>query len=106
MMFRITGTISGGSLTIMENGDDKDGFLVFGGPGGWNDPDMLVIGNFGLSLSAPAQELALEGLRSPWGSTRSTSRLLLSPRTSLLPRSSLILLRAQTLMFIITLLYF
>jgi alpha-N-acetylgalactosaminidase len=30
-------------------GDDKDDFLRFAGPGGWNDPDMLVIGNFGLS---------------------------------------------------------
>ena len=30
-------------------GDDKDDFLGFAGPGGWNDPDMLVVGNFGLS---------------------------------------------------------
>jgi len=26
-------------------GDNSDGFLDLGGPGGWNDPDMLVIGH-------------------------------------------------------------
>ena len=26
-------------------GDNVDGFLGLGGPGGWNDPDMLVIGD-------------------------------------------------------------
>ena len=31
-------------------GDDKDGFASLAGPGQWNDPDMLIIGNFGLSL--------------------------------------------------------
>ena len=37
-------------VRIIEHyGEDKNDFLRFGGPGGWNDPDMLVIGNFGLS---------------------------------------------------------
>jgi len=40
-------------------GDDKDGFLEFGGPGGWNDPDMLVIGNFGLSYDQSKAQMAL-----------------------------------------------
>ena len=31
-------------------GEDKDGFGKFAGPGHWNDPDMLIIGNYGLSL--------------------------------------------------------
>ena len=31
-------------------GEDKDGFGQFAGPGRWNDPDMLIIGNYGLSL--------------------------------------------------------
>lgn len=31
-------------------GEDKDGFGQFAGPGHWNDPDMLIIGNYGLSL--------------------------------------------------------
>ena len=28
----------------------QDGFGNFAGPGHWNDPDMLIIGNYGLSL--------------------------------------------------------
>jgi len=32
-------------------GEDKDGFGPRAGPGNWNDPDMLIIGNYGLSLS-------------------------------------------------------
>ena len=31
-------------------GEDKDGFSAWAGPGRWNDPDMLIVGGFGLSL--------------------------------------------------------
>ena len=31
-------------------GEDKDGFGAVAGPGRWNDPDMLIVGNYGLSL--------------------------------------------------------
>ena len=31
--------------------DSQDRIQPFAGPGHWNDPDMLVIGNFGLSTS-------------------------------------------------------
>jgi len=40
-------------------GDNSDGFLDLGGPGGWNDPDMLVIGNFGLSYDQSAAQMAI-----------------------------------------------
>ena len=30
-------------------GDDQDTIIPNAGPGHWNDPDMLIIGNFGLS---------------------------------------------------------
>ncbi|XP_035828653.1 alpha-N-acetylgalactosaminidase isoform X2 [Aplysia californica] len=30
-------------------GKDEGGFAQYAGPGGWNDPDMLVVGDFGLS---------------------------------------------------------
>ncbi|KAM6151336.1 alpha-galactosidase A [Rhynchocyon petersi] len=33
--------------------------LNFAGPGGWNDPDMLVIGNFGLSWDQQITQMAL-----------------------------------------------
>ena len=32
-------------------GTDADGFGAIAGPGQWNDPDMLIIGSFGLSLN-------------------------------------------------------
>lgn len=31
----------------------------FAGPGHWNDPDMLLIGNFGLSLDQSKVQMAL-----------------------------------------------
>ena len=38
-------------LRIMDYyGEDKDGFGAVAGPGRWNDPDMLIVGNYGLSL--------------------------------------------------------
>merc|ERR1711936_1059471 len=40
-------------------GDDKDGFAAFAGPGHWNDPDMLIIGNFGLSLDQSKAQMAM-----------------------------------------------
>ena len=40
-------------------GDNKDGFLEVAGPGSWNDPDMLVIGNFGLSLEQSRAQMSL-----------------------------------------------
>merc|ERR1719154_908935 len=40
-------------------GDDKDGFAAFAGPGHWNDPDMLIIGNYGLSLEQSKAQMAM-----------------------------------------------
>lgn len=31
----------------------------FAGPGHWNDPDMLIIGNFGLSIDQSKAQMAL-----------------------------------------------
>merc|ERR1712142_246872 len=40
-------------------GDDKDGFGKFSGPGHWNDPDMLIIGNYGLSLDQARAQMGM-----------------------------------------------
>jgi len=40
-------------------GDDKDGFGKMAGPGHWNDPDMLIIGNFGLSLDQARVQMGM-----------------------------------------------
>ncbi|XP_053229198.1 alpha-galactosidase A [Podarcis raffonei] len=38
---------------------NQDSIVDTAGPGGWNDPDMLVIGNFGLSWDQQVTQLAL-----------------------------------------------
>jgi len=43
---------------IGDNGG-PDGFLNVAGPGKWNDPDMLIIGNFGLSYEQSKTQMAL-----------------------------------------------
>ncbi|XP_076006662.1 alpha-N-acetylgalactosaminidase-like [Genypterus blacodes] len=38
---------------------NQDDLQVAAGPGKWNDPDMLIIGNFGLSLDQARSQMAL-----------------------------------------------
>ncbi|XP_030640789.1 alpha-N-acetylgalactosaminidase-like [Chanos chanos] len=38
---------------------NQDQLQPFAGPGHWNDPDMLIIGNFGLSLDQSRSQMAL-----------------------------------------------
>ena len=38
---------------------DQDIFQQFAGPGQWNDPDMLIIGDFSLSLSQQMAQMAI-----------------------------------------------
>ncbi|CAF4311242.1 unnamed protein product, partial [Adineta steineri] len=40
-------------------GDNQDRLSPFHGPGHWNDPDMLVIGNYGLSPGQSRAQMAL-----------------------------------------------
>uniref|UniRef100_A0A8C3D2B8 Alpha-galactosidase n=1 Tax=Cairina moschata TaxID=8855 RepID=A0A8C3D2B8_CAIMO len=37
----------------------QDSIVKIAGPGGWNDPDMLVIGNFGLSRDQAVTQMAM-----------------------------------------------
>lgn len=47
-------------LTIMDYyGDNQDDLIPFAGPGKWNDPDMLIIGNFGLSYEQSKAQMAI-----------------------------------------------
>ncbi|XP_059164298.1 alpha-N-acetylgalactosaminidase-like isoform X2 [Physella acuta] len=43
-------------------GQDEGNFSAFAGPGGWNDPDMLVVGDFGLSYYQQKAQFALWAL--------------------------------------------
>ncbi|KAK4884299.1 hypothetical protein RN001_000570 [Aquatica leii] len=38
---------------------NQDRFITSAGPGNWNDPDMLLIGNFGLSTEQEKSQMAL-----------------------------------------------
>ncbi|KAK4884300.1 hypothetical protein RN001_000571 [Aquatica leii] len=38
---------------------NQDRFITSAGPGHWNDPDMLLIGNFGLSIEQAKSQMAL-----------------------------------------------
>lgn len=40
-------------------GDNQDEFVSIAGPGHWNDPDQLIIGNFGLSLEQSKSQFAI-----------------------------------------------
>ncbi|XP_063979811.1 alpha-N-acetylgalactosaminidase [Diachasmimorpha longicaudata] len=40
-------------------GDNQDKIVPNAGPGHWNDPDMLIIGNFGLSYEQSKTQMAL-----------------------------------------------
>jgi len=40
-------------------GEDTDTFSAHAGPGQWNDPDMLIIGNFGLSLDQARAQMGM-----------------------------------------------
>jgi len=40
-------------------GDQQDDLIPLAGPGHWNDPDMLIIGNFGLSYEQSRAQMAL-----------------------------------------------
>nr|CAH0113308.1 unnamed protein product [Daphnia galeata] len=40
-------------------GDNQDTLIPVAGPGHWNDPDMLIIGNFGLSYDQSRAQMAM-----------------------------------------------
>lgn len=40
-------------------GNNQDTIVPNAGPGHWNDPDMLIIGNFGLSYEQSKTQMAL-----------------------------------------------
>jgi hypothetical protein len=40
-------------------GDNQDVFSKYSGPGQWNDPDMLIIGNSGLSQPESEVQMAM-----------------------------------------------
>jgi alpha-galactosidase len=58
-LWRTTGDITDDYATMAKIGFDKNGRAEHAGPGGWNDPDMLEIGNGGMSHDEYATHMTL-----------------------------------------------
>ena len=58
-LWRTTGDITDDYAAMAKIGFDKNGRADFAGPGGWNDPDMLEIGNGGMSHDEYATHMTL-----------------------------------------------
>jgi alpha-galactosidase len=61
-LWRTTGDINDNYATMAAIGFDKNGAPHNGGPGGWNDPDMLEVGNGGMSLDEYRTHMSLWAL--------------------------------------------
>lgn len=60
--WRTTGDISASWTSMMLNIDYNDLWAKYAGPGAWNDPDMLEVGNSGLSLTESMTHFSLWSL--------------------------------------------
>ena len=58
-LWRTTGDITDDFASMARIGFDKNGDATDAGPGGWNDPDMLEIGNGGMSEAAYRTHMTL-----------------------------------------------
>jgi alpha-galactosidase len=61
-LWRTTGDINDNYATMSKIGFDQNGAPHNGGPGGWNDPDMLEVGNGGMSLDEYRTHMSLWAL--------------------------------------------
>ena len=60
--WRTTGDIGDNWGSFLDILDRQNGLEVYAGPGGWNDPDMLEVGNHGMSNAAYQSHFALWAL--------------------------------------------
>ena len=58
-LWRTTGDITDDYATMARIGFEKNGDPIDAGPGGWNDPDMLEVGNGGMSEDAYRTHMTL-----------------------------------------------
>jgi len=61
-LWRTTGDINDNYASMAKIGFDQNGAPHNGGPGGWNDPDMLEVGNGGMSLEEYRTHMSLWAL--------------------------------------------
>ncbi|MFH8342870.1 glycoside hydrolase family 27 protein [Streptomyces sp. AM6-12] len=58
-MWRTTGDISDSYSSMLSNFHTNVQLAEYAGPGGWNDPDMLEVGNGGMSFTEDRSEFSL-----------------------------------------------
>lgn len=58
-LWRTTGDISDNWDSMLANFDENQAFAPSSGPGGWNDPDMLEIGNGGMTTTEYTSHMSL-----------------------------------------------
>jgi alpha-galactosidase len=58
-MWRTTGDISDTWSSMLSNFDSNASHASYAGPGGWNDPDMLEVGNGGMSTTQDQAHFSL-----------------------------------------------
>ena len=61
-MWRTTGDIQNNYLSMANIGFDQNGLEQYAGPGHWNDPDMLVVGNGSMSDEEGRVQMSLWSL--------------------------------------------
>jgi alpha-galactosidase len=57
--WRTTGDMRNEFSYVMKNIQQNNGYHKFGGPGHWNDPDLLVVGNTGMTTEASITQMSL-----------------------------------------------
>ncbi len=58
-LWRTTGDISDNWTSMLSNFDSNAAHASYAGPGGWNDPDMLEVGNGGMSTTEDQSHFSL-----------------------------------------------
>ncbi len=58
-LWRTTGDISDNWTSMLSNFDSNSAHASYAGPGGWNDPDMLEVGNGGMSATEDQTHFSL-----------------------------------------------
>jgi len=60
--WRTTGDINDNFESMIRNAEKNNNWWTYAGPGGWNDPDMLEVGNLGLSHNESMAHFSLWAL--------------------------------------------
>ncbi|VAI26480.1 unnamed protein product [Triticum turgidum subsp. durum] len=72
--WRTTGDIADNWDSMTSRADQNDRWASYAGPGGWNDPDMLEVGNGGMSEAEYRSHFSIWALAKVWAGPLSGNR--------------------------------